>query len=95
MSRYLEPVGDVAGEIASRSTTEGAVWFADWLDRRDAYTADVATEQLAEALEALAAELRGEATHESTARTRGLLLAAAVLIDTAGGVRVGDLLTAA
>jgi len=95
VSQYLERVEDVTGEMGGRSAADAAVWFADWLRRRDASTADIAAEQLAGSLESLAAEFRGEAGLEATPRTRGLLLAATVLIDAAGGLRVGDLLPAA
>jgi hypothetical protein len=95
VSQYLERVEDVTGEMGGRSSADAAAWFADWLRRRDASSADLANEQLAGSLESLAEEFRGEARRESTPRTRGLLLAATVLVDAAGGLRVGDLLPVA
>lgn len=82
---------EVAAEISSRSRTEAAVWFADWLRRRDRLEAEMVAEQLAEELETLAEEIRGEARRQLTPLTGGLTLAAAVLHDAAGGVRIGDL----
>lgn len=90
---HLQASTDVAAEMSGRSQADAAVWFADWLSRRDELSTELAAEQLADALEALASELRGEARHQSTSGTRGLLLAAAVLFDTAFGVRLGDTLT--
>ena len=40
--------------------------------------------------EALAAELRAEAVENLTPETRGLILAATVLLDAAGDTRAGD-----
>ena len=82
---------EVAAEIGSRSRADAAVWFADWLRRRDRLEAELAAEQLAGELEILAVEIRGEARRQLTPLTGGLTLAAAVLLDAAGGARIGDL----
>ena len=65
-------------------------WFVDWLQRRDALSAAIAADDLAAALESVATELRREAREEATVRTSGLIIAATVLVDTAGSVRVGE-----
>ncbi len=93
MTSQLDLPTDVVAEMGRRTEEEAVAWFALWLHRRDELGAELATEHLAEALEVLASELRGEAQFAATARTRGLLLAATVLCDAAGGFRVGDTVT--
>jgi hypothetical protein len=90
MMRQLETPEELVREMASRQYLDAVSQLVDWLRRRDDRSADLASEQLAENLEALAAELRGEAVQTSTARTAGLMLAAVVLRDTARDIRAGD-----
>jgi hypothetical protein len=89
-SRGLESPDELADQMASRTPVDAQVWLAEWLDRRDVMSGELASEQLAEDLDSLAAELRGEALEASTPRTTGLIVAAAVLHDVAGDVRHGE-----
>jgi hypothetical protein len=90
----LETSDEVANEMFHQSPVDATAWFTDWLRRRDALSANLTAELFAENLETVAAELRSEAHHEATARTQGLMLAAAVLLDTAQGLRqVGEYMT--
>ncbi len=88
MSHHLESAEELTTSMADRSPADALRWFGDWLDRRDAIAQEVTTDDLATALEALAAELRAEASRV-TAQTPGLDLAASVLVDSAHDVRAG------
>jgi hypothetical protein len=87
MARHLESAEELTAALSVRSTAEALVWFADWLSRRDSAQAELTADDLATALETLAAELRGEARTISNSRTAGLRLAAGYLTDSAHDVR--------
>ena len=88
MSHHLQSAEELTTSMADRSPADALSWFRDWLERRDAISHQVTTDDLATALEALAAELRAEAGRV-TAQTSGLDLAATVLVDSAHDVRAG------
>ena len=88
MSQHLQSAEELTTSLADRTPAEALSWFSAWLERRDAISHQVTTDDLATALEALAAELRAEASRV-TAQTPGLDLAASVLVDSAHDVRAG------
>jgi hypothetical protein len=87
MYRHLETAEELTAAMGVRSSADALVWFADWLTRRDSAQAELTADDLATALETLAAELRGEAHTVSNHRTAGLRLAAGYLTDSAHDVR--------
>ena len=90
----LEVPSELRGELGSRPQDDALTWLVDWLQRRDDLFDKIKIDDIAAALETIAAELRNEAQHASSA-SAGLTLAATVLDDSADGVRVGDELTPA
>ena len=90
MNRRLETPEELVSGMADRPPGDALLYFVDWLNRRDRLSEKVATEHLAASLEALAAELRAEAVRNLSTQTRGLILAATVLLDAAGEIRAGD-----
>ena len=93
MRRQLETPEQLTRVMRSGSDEEALTCFTDWLDRRDHVTDLVATDQLAAALDTLADEIRTENAAGLSPRTQGLVVAAAVLGDTAYDVRAGERLT--
>jgi hypothetical protein len=89
MNRGLETPDELASGMADRSPADALIYFVDWLDRRDHISDEIALDQLADQLEALAAELRAEAVENLNPHSKGLILAAKVLLDTAGDARGG------
>ena len=85
----LEAASELAEELGSRRQDEALRWLVDWLKRRDDVLDQIKIDDIASALEAIAAELRREAAQPSSS-SAGLTLAATVLDDSAEGVRVGD-----
>jgi hypothetical protein len=90
MNRRLETPEELVSGMADRPPGDALLYFVDWLNRRDRLSEKVATEHLAASLEALAAELRAQAVRNLSTQTRGLILAATVLLDAAGEIRAGD-----
>lgn len=90
MSGRLETPDEVARAMAERSSAEALLYIVDWLDRRDQISDQVALDHLAANFEMLAAELRSEAVGNLSPQTKGLIVAAAVLLDAAHGARMGD-----
>ena len=90
----LESPSDLPEELGSRRQHEALQWLVDWLKRRDDVLDQIKVDDIAAALETIAAELRKEAAQQPSSASAGLTLAAAVLDDSAEGVRVGDELTA-
>jgi hypothetical protein len=90
MNRRLETPEELVFGMADRPPGDALLYFVAWLNRRDRLSEKVATEHLAASLEALAAELRAEAVRNLSTQTRGLILAATVLLDAAGEIRAGD-----
>lgn len=90
MDRHLETPEELAVFMGHSSPAEALIYFVDWLHRRDKVSDQIATDDFATGLYTLAAELRIEAAGGSSSQSRGLAVAAAVLSDTADGVRVGD-----
>ena len=90
MNPGLETPEELASGMADRSPADALIYFVDWLDRRDHISDKIAIDQLADHLEALAAELRAEAVENLNPHTKGLILAAKVLLDTAGDAWGGD-----
>jgi hypothetical protein len=93
MNQHLESAEELTAAMEVRSPVEALAWFSDWLERRDHATDEISNEDLAVALETLAAELRGESREVGDARSSGLDLAASFLTDSASGVRRGDALS--
>ncbi|HEY5978468.1 MAG TPA: hypothetical protein VIT41_02430 [Microlunatus sp.] len=89
----LEKPSEVTAELDSRPRDEALHWLVDWLNRRDNILDQIKVDDIASALETIAAELRKEAAEQSSTESAGLELAATVLADSAEGVRVGDELT--
>lgn len=90
MSDCLETPEELAKGMAERSPAAALLFVVDWLDRRDQLSDQISVEHLAASLEVLAAELRTEAVENLSSETRGLMLAAIVLFDSADGARRGD-----
>ena len=90
MNRRLETPEELASGMDDRTPADALLYFVDWLNRRDRVSDKIATDHLAASFEALAAELRAEAIENLTPQTRGLILAATVLLDAAGDTRAGD-----
>lgn len=90
MSQYLESAEELTVSMAERSHTDALLWFTAWLARRDQISDQLTNEDLAAALETLAAELRHEATSIPGGRTAGLDIAASHLSDSAQATRAGD-----
>jgi hypothetical protein len=81
---------DLSAELERRNES-ARQWLINWLESRDHFLDQIKIDDIAAALEAVAAELRLEAKQRSPA-SAGLALAADVLDDSAEGVRVGDAL---
>ena len=81
---------DLSAELGRRNESTRQ-WLITWLEGRDNFLDEIKIDDIAAALEAVAAELRLEAKQPSPA-SAGLALAADVLDDSAEGVRVGDAL---
>jgi hypothetical protein len=90
MSDHLESTDDFASSMAKKSYDEALQWFTDWLRRRDQIGAQLSKDDLAAALEALASELRHEASENPNGRSAGLQVAASVLTDSAYESRIGS-----
>ena len=90
MNRRLETPEELAAGMDNRPPADALLYFVDWLDRRDRVSDKIATDHLASSLEAIAAELRAEAVENLSPQTRGLILAATVLLDTASDTRADD-----
>jgi hypothetical protein len=90
MNEGLESPEELAVGMAERSPAAALLYVVDWLDRRDQLSDQISVEHLAASLEVLAAELRTEAVENLSSETRGLILAATVLFDSADGARRGD-----
>ena len=90
MNRWLETPEELASGMDGRAPADALLYFVDWLNRRDKLSDKIATDYLATSLEALAAELRAEAIENLNPQTRGLVLAATVLLDAASDTRAGD-----
>ena len=93
MDQHLESAEELTAAMEVRSPADALIWFTDWLERRDQAADEISNEDLAVALETLAAELRGESIVVGDVRSSGLDLAASFLTDSAGGVRRGDALS--
>jgi hypothetical protein len=83
VKRRLETPEELASGMDDRSPADALLYFVDWLNRRDHLNDKIATDHLAASLEALAAELRAEAVENLSPQTKGLVLAATVLLDAA------------
>jgi hypothetical protein len=88
--RHLETPEELTSVMRNGSGEEALTCFTDWLERRDDVTGQVAMDQLAAVLDTLADEIRTENAQGNSPRTPGLVVAAAVLTDTANDVRAGD-----
>lgn len=87
---HLDTVDELAAAMAVRSRKDALIYLNDWLERRDGFADDLATDDLVTALKLLAAELRWEAAKPPNQHTPGLTVAASVLTDAARDVRAGD-----
>ena len=90
MGQYLESAEELTVSMADRSHADAVRWFTAWLARRDQISSQLTNEDLATALETLAAELRHEASSTPGGRTAGLDVAASHLSDSAHATRTGD-----
>ena len=90
MGHYLESAEELTISMAERSHSDALLWFTAWLARRDHIADQLTNEDLATALETLAAELRQEAESTPGGRCAGLAVAASHLTDSAHATRIGD-----
>ena len=79
MGRNLESPEELINDVRHHSGEEALTSLPQWLDRRDQVTNQVASDELAAALDTLAAEFRTEIAQDASPRTHGLAVAAAVL----------------
>lgn len=82
---------DLNAELGRRNES-ARQWLITWLENRDHFLDQVKIDDIAAALETIAAELRLEARQQPSPASAGLALAADVLDDSAEGVRGGDAL---
>ena len=89
MGNNLETPEELTNAMRQHSGEEALSSLTQWLDHRDQVADQLASDDLATALDTLAADFRLETTQDPSLRTPGLAVAAAVLTDTADEVR-GD-----
>ena len=91
MDDNLETPEELTNAMRHRSGEEALSSLTHWLDHRDEVTDQLASDDLATALDTLAADFRTETAQDPSVRTPGLAVAAAVLTDTADEVRADTL----
>ena len=89
MADNLETPEELTNAMRQHSGEEALSSLTQWLDHRDQVADQLASDDLATALDTLAADFRTETAQDPSLRTPGLAVAAAVLTDTADEVR-GD-----
>jgi hypothetical protein len=91
VDHYLDTWEGLTTALAGPSSGGASSRRTDRLGRRDRILDEIVVDELASALEMLAAELLREvAAEQDSPRAAGLIVAAAVLSDSAAGLRVGD-----